>query len=201
MQKIPVYSNKIIALSGGIASGKSYVRQIFNELGFYTISADHMVHILYQNPQIIEKVFEIAPKAVDGGIVDTKTLCDQILSNPSILDRLEAVLLPELTILRKKMLDNRDGRTVIYEIPLLHETKQEDKFDFIIDLVCQKEKRLERAKERGMNPKLFEILDKRQVSDDLRRENADFVINTSDFLEQVKSAILELVEANEPQHN
>lgn len=198
MQKILVYSNKIVALSGGIASGKSYVRQIFNEIGFYTISADHMVHILYQNPKIVEKISKIAPSAVTKEVIDSRILCDEILHSPSILDRLEAILLPELAILRKNMLNNRDGRTVIYEIPLLHETKQEDNFDLIIDLVCSKEERFRRAAERGINSKLFEILDSRQVSDELRHKKADFIIDTSSDLEKVRADILDLVQINQP---
>lgn len=196
MKNILVNSNRIVALSGGIASGKSLVREIFEEFGFYTVSADHMVHMLYENPKVVKELVEISPNSITNNTIDIKKLRTQIIKTPSLLNKLEAILLPKLKILRKQLIGTSGGKTMVYEIPLLHETEQESEFDVIIDLICPKEIRHKRAKVRGMNMHLFEIMDTKQVSDEYRQKHAHFTIDTSAEIDSVRRQIASIIVVN-----
>ena len=65
---------KIIGLSGGIASGKNTVADIFHELGIEVFDADAVVHNLYLHDQkIIELVAQNFPETFDQKIINRRT--------------------------------------------------------------------------------------------------------------------------------
>src|SRR5260370_1293916 len=80
-------------------------------------------------------------------------------------------------------------KPVVVEVPLLFEAKFERDFDVTLFMFAPSKDRLTRVKKRGMNPRLFKFLDRRQLSAAEKSERADFILHntTKAFLKkQVK---------------
>ena len=126
---------RCIGLTGGIASGKSQVRKLFEEKSFKTLSADEVVHSLMKKGQkaydeILQKFgVDILDKNQE---IDRKALGELVFKDKKLLRCLEEILHPEV----KKTFDNWQKQNagedwIVYEIPLLFEKNREEDFDLI----------------------------------------------------------------------
>jgi dephospho-CoA kinase len=72
----------IIVITGGIASGKSFVLRQFKILGFKTVSLDEIVADLYNKNNIVSKaIIENFPKCVKNGEIDKNLLSNLVLQD------------------------------------------------------------------------------------------------------------------------
>ena len=111
-----------IALTGGIATGKSTVAEIFIGYGFTIIDADKIAHeILDREHAKIATMF--GKKYVEGSKVVRKVLGTLIFSNPEEKVRLEALLHPLifLEIERQSKIEDSVARPYLVDIPLFFE--------------------------------------------------------------------------------
>ena len=199
---------KIIGLSGGIASGKNAVANIFSELGIEVFDADAVVHNLYlQNQKIIELIAKNFPETFDGKIIDRKILSSLILKNPTKITVLEKIIHPEIREIYQNFLAKnlqKKANFVVINIPLLLESNQY-KTDKIIAIIVDEKKRQDRYIQRSIadlknsNPDLinelknkFLMLKNKQISDEERIKKADFVIYNDGNLVDLKQKTLEI---------
>ena len=63
-----------VALTGGLASGKSYALEFFKKLGFATISSDEIVNKLYLKREVVEEIRKILPNCIVDDKVDKKKI-------------------------------------------------------------------------------------------------------------------------------
>ena len=199
---------KIIGLSGGIASGKNAVANIFYELGIEVFDADAVVHNLYlQNQKIIELIAKNFPETFDGKIIDRKILSSLILKNPTKITVLEKIIHPEIREIYQNFLAKnlqKKANFVVINIPLLLESNQY-KTDKIIAIIADEKTRQDRYIQRvvadlkNANPDLinqlknkFLMLKNKQISDAERIKNADFVIQNDGNLVDLKQKTLEI---------
>jgi dephospho-CoA kinase len=144
---------QVIALTGGIGSGKSFVLQCLAKLGFNTISADSIVHnLLRANGAAFNLVGKIVPEAVTKEGIDRNLLGAKVFGNKKLLAELERILHPlvqeyaEKEISKTRAQGNR--QSLIYEVPLLFQTNQpamRNKYDGIILTLCSPNKQWQRA--------------------------------------------------------
>ncbi len=179
---------KVIALTGGIGSGKSLVANYFFSLGAEVIDADQLAR------QAIERGSDGFDQVVatfgDGilkdGDIDRRALGEIVFSDSEKLKALEAIVHPivqqGLTEARKYM--SEDG-ILIYEIPLLVETKAMEKFDGIITVEAPLEERINRLTKRGLMRSEIERRIANQVSPEERKAVASFVIENDGEEEQL----------------
>lgn len=59
---------KLIAVTGGIGSGKSKVMEIIESLGFPTISCDEVTNKLYKKQSVLRKIKKIIPSGIKGNL-------------------------------------------------------------------------------------------------------------------------------------
>lgn len=183
-----------VALSGAYATGKTTVLSLFRELGFVTLAADNIVHDLYKDPKIIEQVRALYPNCVIHGI-NRDILGAAILQDKELLTALEKLLWPHVKARREEFFQKHQNKCIIYEFPLLHELGEEKEFDLIINLVCNREIRKERAKARWpKKPSLFDFFEERQISDLIRQQKSDIIIDTTAPIENIKQQILGMIE-------
>lgn len=151
---------KIIGLSGGVASGKNFIADIFAKKGAVVFDADAEVHhLLKSDKSTINEVKENFPKSFINGKIDRKTLGEIVFSNEKKLKILEKIIHPKIRENYKKFLKKakkEDKKIIVLNIPLLLESK-EYKCDYILSIVIspsiQQKRFLARAKRR--NPKTF----------------------------------------------
>lgn len=156
--KGPQRPKTCLALTGSIASGKSTALKAFKRLGWEIASADQMIHELYQEHS-----------------VDVDSVRREISQDPRRLQAFEKKFHP---LVRKKILKLRREakKPLMVEIPLLFEAKFEKYFDQSLYIFTDKKTRLKRARERGMTTKLFEQLEKKQLTPREKTKKADFVL-------------------------
>lgn len=192
---------KVIALSGKIASGKSFALKCFAHFGFPTLSADNIVKSVYTDLSIMQEVFSKLnlPFPSDSFSADNlmRTVKIWALANSHNLNLLSEILAPFIRTKRSSLIAQiraKSNRAIIYEIPLLHETGQEEIFDYIINLICPYHIRLARAlKRHNITKEDFDKIDKLQAEDQDRIKKSDVIISSSyskkAVFEQIKRII------------
>jgi dephospho-CoA kinase len=143
-----------VALTGGIATGKSYVRARVASRGVPTVDADAVVHELLSagtgaTDEVVRR-FGAAMRSGDGS-VDRKALGALIFEDASARRDLESILHPRVyrRIQEWTSLQSRAGaRWVLADIPLLFETGHEADFDRVIVAACAPEEQVRRVMQR-----------------------------------------------------
>ncbi len=191
-----------IGLTGGIASGKSTVAEMFKSLGIPVLGADGLAHDAMaagsDGARAIRHVFGDDVFAADGA-VDRAKLGAKVFADGSgeLKLKLENILHPEV---RKKSESERarfesDGHALaIYEIPLLFEKNLEAHFDVIVTVAISNALQIERLMSRS---KLSESDARARVSAQLDQDRkvhgADFVIWNDGSLADLKRQVEKLV--------
>jgi len=189
----------LIALTGGIASGKSTVARQFVALGATEIDADLLAREAVEPGSAgllaVTEVFGTAVLAEDGSL-DRQALATIAFSDEQSRKRLESILHPLIQQLSSERIKNTNG-VVVYTIPLLVETKSPLKFDHIIAVRAPVETRVQRLiQHRGMTEQAARARISAQSSDQERESIADTVISSDCSMEELvsraTSAYLEL---------
>jgi dephospho-CoA kinase len=189
----------LIALTGGIASGKSTVARQFVALGATEIDADLLAREVVEPGSAglaaVTEVFGTAVLAEDGSL-DRQALATIAFSDEQSRKRLESILHPLIQQLSSERIKNTNG-VVVYTIPLLVETKSPLNFDHIIAVSAPVETRVQRLiQHRGMTEQAARARISAQSSDQERESIADTVISSDCSMEELvsraTSAYLEL---------
>lgn len=130
---------KKIAVTGGIAVGKSSLCCILSRLGYPVISADsHAKKALSPNASIhstILKLFQFEKT------LDPQVIAQKIFSYPRLKKQFEDIIHPwiiQSILTEEKEFKKKGCRVIFYEIPLLFEKNLESDFDFIVLVNCKK---------------------------------------------------------------
>lgn len=184
---------KIIGLTGGIASGKNYIADLFVKKGAKIFDADAENHKLLEfDFAVISQVKEKFPHSFVNGKIDRQKLREAVFSDKSQakskLETLEQIIHPAIRQNYQKFLaesKNSDAKLVVLNIPLLLENGGY-KCDYVVAIIAgkevQKERFLERAKSVIADKKETDLLEtfeqilQKQLSDEERINRADFVI-------------------------
>ncbi len=173
----------IVALTGGIGSGKSHVAKYFHQLGSYVFDADQLARAAIERGSkgFDEVVTKFGDQILKDGDIDRRKLGEIIFADPAAKANLESIIHPEVKRLfeeAKKSLPL--DAVVIYEIPLLVESNSGDRFDYSITVEAEVETRTKRLKERGLAT--HEIVGRMaaQASREERVSYCDLVIENDD---------------------
>jgi dephospho-CoA kinase len=140
-----------VALTGGIATGKSYVRRRVAARGVPTIDADAVVHeLLSAGSPVVAAVaarFGRDVLASDGG-VDRRALARLAFSDPSARQDLEAILHPRVDERIAGWFARQaesGARWALADIPLLFEAGRQGDFDLVVATLCPPEEQVRRV--------------------------------------------------------
>ena len=170
-----------LALTGSIGMGKSTVAKMFERAGVPVFDADAVVRDLQANdPALILAIGKRFPETVMNGVLDRERLALKVLGYPAELEALEAIVHPAVQSARTHFIEeNRNASALLFDIPLLFETRGEKAFDKIIVVSAppgiQRKRVLSRP---GMTPKKLDAILARQMPDGEKRNRADFVVDT-----------------------
>jgi dephospho-CoA kinase len=187
----------IVGLTGSIGMGKSTTAKLFAEAGVPVYDADATVHRLYEGEAApaIEAAF---PGTTANGKVDRNKLSAQVVHDPAAMKRLESIVHPMLGASRQKFLldaEQSGAPVAVVDVPLLFETGGEKRVDAVVVVTTTPEIQRERilARDNMTGEKLDAIL-ARQLPDAEKRARADFVVDTSDGLEPVRTRIRDILQ-------
>lgn len=206
---------KIIAITGGVASGKNLVAKIFEKFGAKTFDADEEVHKLLKSDQeTINQISKIFPQTKINNQISRKILGKIVFENKQNLKILEQIIHPQIRQKYQEFIhDNKlkNQQIVILNIPLLLENKNqgfEYFYDYLIAIKCAKETRkqrfIERYKKRFLDDLSFNIKDseiekrfeeifKIQIDDEARSSKANFVIDNNSSIDFTELQVKEIL--------
>jgi dephospho-CoA kinase len=135
-------------LSGGLASGKSRVRDLLDRHGVATIDADSVGHLVLQSDgPAFSDVAATWPEVVEDGEINRGALAAIVFNDPQQLTLLESMTHPHIFGIIKRDIE-KIGSPVVVEIPLVDHGLGADWRRLIVD--CHDEVRVERAVARGL---------------------------------------------------
>ena len=185
----------LIALTGGIGSGKSRAAAILEEFGAHSISADTLAREVLERGEdgYNEVVAYFGDEILNEGQIDRKKLAEIVFNDSKQLEVLESITHP---LIRAKFVSETRGlpenSVVVYEIPLLAESISRQKqldFDHVIVLESETETRVTRLIERGLSAKEAQLRIAKQYSDAQRKEIATHLIKNEGSLEELINAL------------
>ncbi|GEK81593.1 dephospho-CoA kinase [Agrococcus baldri] len=180
----------LVALTGGIASGKSTIAARLAEHGAVVIDADALVRELQQPGEpvlaAIAEAFGDHLLRADGSL-DRAALGAVVFADHDARHRLNAIVHPAVSAessRRFRAALERDPRAVVvYDVPLLVEARPEDPWDLVVVAHAPAEARIRRLVElRGMDEADARARVASQASDERRLAIADEVIETDGTL-------------------
>ena len=125
----------IVALTGGLASGKSSAARMFEELGVPVIDADVVTRRLVEPgaPALAEIVDAFGAGVLDEqGRLDRARMRERVFGNDTERKKLESILHPRVRDAMRAFAASSDAPYVLFVIPLLVETRQADRMDRVI---------------------------------------------------------------------
>jgi dephospho-CoA kinase len=187
----------ILGLTGSLGMGKSTTARFFAEEGVPVHDSDAVVHRLYEGEAAgqIEAAF---PGTTTKGKVDRNKLAAHLVAHPADFKKLEALVHPLVRAEEQKFLaaaKQRGERVVVLDIPLLYETGAEARCDAVVVVSAPPEIQRRRASERGMSDERFEAIIARQVPDAVKRERADFIVDSSGGFEHARAQVRDILKA------
>lgn len=187
---------KKIAVTGGLAAGKTTVCRIFEELGAYVVSADEIVHqLLSPGTAVGQQVISLlGSDIISGQEFDRKKIADRVFSQPDLLRVLEEIIHPAVfdEIGRKYQQVEQEKKHSLFlaEIPLLFESEREKYFDAVISIVADPELCQKRFAQQTHEPiQEFEKRMARQIEPEVKARKAHYKIENNGNFEQLKTQI------------
>lgn len=185
---------KKIAITGGIASGKSAVCKIIEDAGYYVIYTDKLNKELLNDAGYIKKLQTIFPEAVNCGVVNKSLIRSTILENDKKRFALNSLAHTEITLKVEKLINNFNGELIFCEIPLIVESNMVDFFDEIWCVVADFETKISRIMKRDAASKCdAEKIIATQKKDSELISISDRVIENNGDLNKLKEEISELI--------
>jgi dephospho-CoA kinase len=169
----------VVALTGGIGSGKSTVGQIFEDLGAVVTDSDQLARNVVERGTtgFDQIVAAFGDEVLKNGELDRAALAEVIFKDPTKRTQLEQITHPLIRRAFAKIVESaQNDSIVINQIPLLVESKHDYKFDHVITVSATEEVRIQRLLMRGLNLTQIKQRIEAQSTDAQREAISDTVI-------------------------
>lgn len=189
-----------VGLTGGLASGKSFVGRTLEQLGCHLIKADELGHeVLQRGGEAYEAVVtDFGHEVVDqNGEIDRRRLAARVFADPKLLTRLNAMVHPAVFRREDSLtaeIEAADPRAiVVVEAAILVETGSYKRFARLIVAACTREQQIERAMKRDrLTREEAEARLARQLPLEEKIRVADYVVDTSGTKENTATQVQEI---------
>jgi dephospho-CoA kinase len=193
----------VIGITGVPGSGKTTVSNMLHELGAEVINADLIGHqLLSPFTPTWRKICEYFGSDIvnsNTGEIDREKLGSMVFGNHMLLHKLNSLMHPLIVEEIRGKLDRlrQEGtRAAVLDAPLLIEVGLHKAVDAVIVVVV--ESRIQWARLREKNPRLTDLqIDQRmrsQLSQDVKQEHADFIIDNSGDLDRTRQQVYSIFE-------
>jgi len=181
-----------VGLTGGLASGKSFVASALSDLGCHVIHADELGHaVLAPDGEAYAGVISEFGSGILGedGSIDRRRLGALVFDDPERLAALNSLVHPAVFERQERWLAEvaeRDPRGIaVVEAAIMYETGTDTRYEKMIVAICTEEQQIERAMKR-------DHLSREEVLARLRRQlplagkaaRADYIVDTSGSKEE-----------------
>jgi dephospho-CoA kinase len=192
---------KRVALTGGIATGKSVVRGELERLGVPTIDADVLARdvVAPGTPGLVAIVARFGDGVLDDRReLDRRKLGAMVFADEGARRDLERIVHPAVKAAIDAWLDSMDrqqNKIAVAVIPLLYETGREREFDVVVTTACAADEQLRRVMARDS---LSELQARQRIAAQLSTEEkvrrADYTIWTDGAYDETKRQVVHTLE-------
>lgn len=185
----------VVAVTGGIGSGKSVALKILSEHGFNTVSCDEISRTLFDKKQVKKQLKKIFPTAVGDldSPIDRKVIADEVFNDKEKLKKLNELTHPLIVKEALSRANAFDGITFV-EVPLLFEGGYEKLFDKVIVVVRALQMRVDSVIKRSAISEK-EVYDR--IKNQIDYDNTDFsdyiTVKNDGDTDKFKTDILSIV--------
>jgi dephospho-CoA kinase len=182
----------VVALTGGIGSGKSTVGQIFADLGAIVTNSDQLARDVVERGTIgfDQIIAAFGDEVLKNGELNRTALAELVFKDATKRVQLEQITHPLIRKAFANIVESAaDNSIIINQIPLLVESKYDYKFDHVITVSAPEEVRIERLLKRGMSRTQIKQRLQAQASDLQREEIADSIIRNASSQSELLSAV------------
>jgi len=176
----------VLGVTGGIASGKSMVTEVFRSLGACVVSADELSReaVAPGSETLAELVAQFGRGILlPDGNLDRKALAERVFGDRTAREALNRITHPAIASLAEKRLrelQQQGERLIIYEAPLLFEAGAEKRVDAVLVVRIEESLQLERLMRRdGLSEKQARARIAAQMPQAEKIARADYVIDNS----------------------
>ena len=184
-----------VALTGGIATGKSYVAQRFRQAGVPVVDADLLARQVVEpgTPGLRAIVDRFGADGLDrAGALNRPRLASIVFSDSAARRDLEAIIHPAVRAAIDRFLAEAPPATAfaVADIPLLFETGRAGEFDVVVVAACPPEMQIERVmvRDKSTRAQAEQRLAAQWPIDD-KVQRADYVIDTGGSFEATDAAV------------
>ncbi len=192
---------KVVAITGGIGSGKTTLSEHLKKTGFLVHESDKVVSSMYIKPKKSFISFiksKISKSAVEKDKIKKQEIVNIIFNNKEAKTELEKYIHKEIQLSRLKFIQKNlkaKEKVVFVDVPLLLENKLEKNFDLVVCVMSTKKNRIKRVlKNKKFTKKILNKIFDAQTSDKERRKRSQIIIyNNStkkDFIFNIKKALI-----------
>jgi dephospho-CoA kinase len=190
---------KKVAVTGGLASGKTSVCHILETCGAYVVNADEIVHRLLSPSTLIGQqiISKLGADILNENQIDRTKVAEKVFSNPEKLHELEKLLHPAVLDEIKRcyqLIGTQNTYTLfVAEIPLLFESDSENFFDIVIAVVSDENLCRQRFQQTTHYPSTeYNRRMKRQLPPVEKAARADYTIINDGSFEELKNNVINL---------
>ncbi len=187
---------KTVAITGGIGSGKSTVTSYLSELGYTIIDADKMSREMTASggkamPYILE---HFGPDYVnEDGSLNRAAMRDLVFRSSEAMRLLEEgttrVVLEDIEKIKNELAEKGES-FLFFDIPLLFEKHQEDKYDLVWVVTADYDIRSQRVMERdSIDRNIIDLIMDSQEEEEKKVSKADVIIYNNNSLENLKKTV------------
>ncbi|MCB0328599.1 MAG: dephospho-CoA kinase [Bdellovibrionales bacterium] len=193
---------QVIAVTGGIASGKSTVSRLLGEAGLFLVSADRVARdVVIPGSHGLQKIIAHFGEGFldENGALNRAKLGKHVFQNPSAREALEKILHPlirdRVRALIKQGKEETALRPIVYEVPLYFETGYDyPEVDQVVVVYAPKELSVQRLIARdGLSAEEAQQRVAAQMDIEEKKVKADYVIENTGSLELLESAVRALL--------
>ncbi|MFI3229411.1 MAG: dephospho-CoA kinase [Bacillota bacterium] len=185
----------LIAVIGGICSGKSEVMAVLRDLGAHTVKTDDINRQMLAKKDYIAEVGAVFPSVIVGGAVDKAALRSLIMADSNAREKLNELAHPRIFAEVKRISDAQSG-VMFVENPLIISTNSADLFDEIWCVLSDKEERLVRLQKRdNVSQQEAERTMLAQSAEERAHEIADVIITNRGDKEALAGEVKRLYES------
>lgn len=173
----------VIALTGGIATGKSLVSGFLGELGAGMVDTDKIAReVVSAGSPVLKKIEETWGRSVinPDGTLNRKKLGSIIFSSAKDREKLNSIIHPEIRRVMFERVRQCSAKIVFIDIPLLFESKEPIPYNESWLVWCKKEQQMERLMQRdGIDNEEALKRTGSQIDIDEKRKLADVIVENT----------------------
>jgi len=196
-------SKKIVGVTGGIGSGKTFVCKILSTMGYPVFYSDSVAkNLIVNNIEVKRQIISFLgdESYLKSGELNRTYLAQQIFSDKNKLESINKIVHPAVKKAFNEWIEKQGSSLVFYESAILFETESYKDFDKVILVIASKETKINRLLKRDNST--IQDIEKRMVnqwSDDQKIPLSDYIITNNEdsmLIEQINEVIENLKSKN-----